>query len=115
MITGKWIGVDLDGTLAKGNGWQGMNHIGEPIRPMTDRVQAWLNEGQEVRIVTARVALRDPIEILVITSAIELWCFNVFGQVLKITCSKDRDMLELWDDRCVQVEKNTGRRMDGQP
>ena len=26
-----WIGFDLDGTLAKYDGWQGLDHIGEPI------------------------------------------------------------------------------------
>lgn len=35
------------------------------------------------------------------------------GRVLIITNEKDYGMIELWDDRCVQVEINTGRRMDG--
>ena len=26
-----WIGVDLDGTLARYDGWKGIEHIGEPI------------------------------------------------------------------------------------
>ena len=50
-----WIGVDLDGTLAEYLGWQGMGHIGEPIAPMVERVKAWLAEGKDVRIFTARV------------------------------------------------------------
>ncbi len=32
---------------------------------------------------------------------------------LEITNSKDLAMLELWDDRCVQLIPNTGRRADG--
>jgi hypothetical protein len=26
-----WVGVDLDGRLARYDGWQGASHIGEPI------------------------------------------------------------------------------------
>jgi hypothetical protein len=33
MSTGGWIGVDLDGTLAHYDGWKGIDHIGEPIKP----------------------------------------------------------------------------------
>ncbi len=32
-----WIGVDLDGTLAHYEGWNGANHIGEPLAPMLER------------------------------------------------------------------------------
>jgi hypothetical protein len=35
------IGVDLDGTLAKYGEWRGVEHIGEPIPPMVDRVKGW--------------------------------------------------------------------------
>ena len=30
-IGDKWIGVDLDGTLAEWDGWHGHQHVGEPI------------------------------------------------------------------------------------
>lgn len=50
----EWIGVDLDGTLAKFTEWQEDGGIGEPIQPMIDRVKDWLKNGQEVRIMTAR-------------------------------------------------------------
>ena len=53
---GGWIGVDLDGTLARYDGWKGPEHIGEPLMPMVERVKAWLAEGREVRIMTARVS-----------------------------------------------------------
>ena len=36
-----WIGVDLDGTLAEYHGWQGIEHIGEPIPKMMARVRRW--------------------------------------------------------------------------
>jgi hypothetical protein len=40
---------------------------------------------------------------------IEAWCIKHIGQSLPITCQKDYGMIELWDDRCVQVIPNTGR------
>ncbi len=119
-----WIGVDLDGTLAQYAGWVDELHIGEPVPAMVDRVKGWLAEGREVRIFTARVAHagvvlfnndgseRDP---RAVTLAIEAWCKQHIGQGLPITCTKDFGMIELWDDRCVQIEPNTGRRMDGRP
>ncbi|HEV7674386.1 MAG TPA: hypothetical protein VGQ12_07640 [Candidatus Angelobacter sp.] len=41
-------------------------------------------------------------------SFIQVWCDKHFGAVLDITCTKDFGMIELWDDRCVQVVLNTG-------
>ena len=117
----EWIGVDLDGTLAEYNGWKGIAHVGEPIQPMVDRVKRWLRDGKTVKIFTARVgdqnvashageedtstdaALQKTIK------TIEDWCEEHIGQKLEITRTKDHGMTELWDDRAVQVEKNTGR------
>ena len=101
-----WIGVDLDGTLAFYNGFVSPSHIGPPIPKMLERVKKWLEEGQEVRIFTARVS--DPEEAKEAQLAIFKWCFKHLGRVLVVTCSKDYQMLELWDDRCVQVVPNTG-------
>ena len=39
-----WIGVDLDGTLAHYEGWQGETHIGAPISAMVERVKRWLGD-----------------------------------------------------------------------
>ena len=46
-------------------------------------------------------------------SAIERWMDAELGYRLPITHEKDHLMLELWDDRVVQVVPNTGRRADG--
>lgn len=57
--TGKgWYGFDLDGTLAKYDGWKGIDHIGEPVKPMVDLIKRMHDEGKAVKIVTARVAPR---------------------------------------------------------
>jgi len=112
-----WIGVDLDGTLAKYDGFKGINHIGEPVSAMVDRVKWWLAQGKDVRIMTARVSQSvyrpTPEEVFRTTCAIQDWCMEHIGRRLKVTCIKDYEMIELWDDRAVQVEPNTGRRMDG--
>ncbi len=108
-----WIGVDLDGTLAEYHGWKGVEHIGAPIQPMLDRVKCWLAEGKDVRIFTARVG--DRRQKMQATHYIMRWCEKHIGQPLAVTNVKDFGMVELWDDRAVQVEMNTGRRMDGKP
>ncbi len=110
-----WIGVDLDGTLATYQGWQGITAIGEPIQRMVDRVKLWVREGRDVRIFTARVGpqSRSEDELPATIAAIEAWCEEHIGVRLPVTCQKDFGMIELWDDRCVQVIPNTGTRADG--
>ena len=108
-----WIGVDLDGTLAFYDGWKGAEHVGPPVPKMLERVKAWLAEGREVRIFTARMFQHgfgnDAL------TPIQRWCEEHVGQVLEVTCVKDFSMLELWDDRCVQVIANTGERVGDAP
>ena len=53
-----WYGFDLDGTLAKYDGWKGIDHIGEPVKPMVELIRRMYDEGKFVKIVTARVAPR---------------------------------------------------------
>jgi len=158
-----WIGVDLDGTLAKYDKWIGVHHIGDPIPLMVDRVKEWLRQGITVKVFTARVhghgqwLIKDgasdamnryaqlqelakdpsawdpgqdrphPDEIKREIAAIEAewmvdvitpiqeWCKKHIGQVLEVTNVKDYGMIELWDDRAVQVEMNTGRRIGDEP
>lgn len=106
-----WIGVDLDGTLAEYGGWKGSDHIGAPVPAMAFRVRKWLADGRDVRIFTARASGGDIGSI----AAIQVWTTEHFGHALPVTCSKDYGMVELWDDRAIQVEENTGRRVDGKP
>ncbi len=116
-----WIGVDLDGTLAYYDRWRGPYHIGEPIPAMLARVKKWIAEGREVRIFTARVeggtaALtmggedRDRSQhVASVERCIRAWCKKHIGHELPVTCKKDFGMIELWDDRCIQLIPNTGR------
>lgn len=111
-----WIGVDLDGTLAYYDTWRGPGHIGEPVPTMLARVKQWLAEGQEVKIFTARVS---PAAVYLNGSSladtlkpIMDWCKLHLGEIIAITHEKDMAMIQLWDDRAVQVEPNTGLRVD---
>lgn len=109
-----WIGVDLDGTLAKSVKARSGQEIGVPIHPMVQLVKRWLAHGEDVRIFTARVnpnhrrgdAVRAQ-------RAIEAWCKRHLGQILPITYEKDWDMVLLFDDRARQVERDTGRIFGG--
>ena len=117
-----WIGVDLDGTLSKYTNdptWP----IGDPVPEMVDRVKQWLADGRDVRIFTARVDgglceryCELPVEwqdkyrrITPIVDMVQAWCLEHVGVKLPVTNRKDADMEVLWDDRCVQVVRNTGR------
>ena len=130
-VEGKgWYGFDLDGTLAKYDGWKGINHIGEPVKPMVELMKRMHDEGKVVKIVTARVAPRkledgtvgeqfiwvtcgsssDPDAKYTATRYIQDWCEEVaqLGFVPEIVYQKDHLMLELYDDRVKQVVPNEG-------
>lgn len=120
-----WIGVDLDGVLAEYHGWPADGSIGKPVPAMVERVKAWLAEGKDVRIFTARgwplgtteeyatggTALATLERLTQAQNQAEkicAWSEQHLGQRLRITCVKDHSMIELWDDRAVQVVPNTG-------
>lgn len=118
-----WIGVDLDGTLAEYFGLNPIEHIGNPVPLMVERVRKWLSEGRDVRIFTARVAGGESTIDLDTGKSfsadharniIQDWTEKHFGVRLPVTNQKDYGMIELWDDRAVQVILNTGKRADGE-
>ena len=130
-----WYGFDLDGTLAKYDGWKGIDHIGDPVKPMVDLIKRFHEEGKRVKIMTARVAHGDsetrpnphkngPPD-YVRSQASELkflytyrewgpkmfirdWCLKNLGFIPEIVHQKDYLMLELYDDRVKQVVPNEG-------
>lgn len=121
-----WVGVDLDGCLAHYDKWPKDGSIGEPIMPMVEHVRKMLAAGTDVRIFTARVYYgggvskesgrrADPQFVGEQRVKIELWCMRWLGKVLPITCTKDFQMVQLIDDRAIQIVPNTGRRADGKP
>ena len=96
------IAVDLDGTLAYYNGWRGNNIIGAPIPAMFFRVERWLEDGEEVVIFTARAD--NPEDIVFI----KRWMKYHGLPDLDVTNIKRKDFEEIWDDRAIRIERNTG-------
>ena len=117
-VTGPyWYGVDLDGTLAhwtEDHPGMHLDKIGDPLPMMQRRVKRWIKEGRIVKIFTARMA--DPetgaprcgYDAADTAKVIGDWCKEHLGKWLPATCVKDHWMVELWDDRVVQVDFNTG-------
>lgn len=121
-----WYGFDLDGTLAKYDGWKGIDHIGEPVKPMVELIKRMHDEGKVVKVMTARIAphkLEDgTVGEAYITvpdgekgatrnyahQFINDWCHFNLGFVPEIVYQKDHLMLELYDDRVKQVVPNEG-------
>lgn len=99
--------VDLDGTLAIYDGWQGADHIGEPVPAMLAQVKDLLAKGERVKIFTARVSAEDGTHNQS-RDLIEAWCDKHVGQKLEVTCRKEFSMIAFFDDRAIQVIANTG-------
>lgn len=111
-----WVGVDLDGTLAHYDGWNG-GEIGEPIPAMVNKVKNLIATGVKVKIFTARVAGHGLPAIgegvTDVITPIQDWCEKHIGHRLEVTNVKDFQMIRLYDDRCVQIESNTGSEIGG--
>lgn len=98
---------DFDATLAHyESGWAAQGILGKPIPLTLERVKQKLQEGVEVRIFTARVYGSDCEKN---TKSIQDWTQEYLGVRLPVTCMKDWDTLEIWDDRARSFEYNTGR------
>ena len=121
----EWVGFDLDGTLAEYDGWKGIDHIGEPIKPMVDKIKKLREDGVMVKIVTARVAPKKRSDGTVGEDFVKVewngkkvnkfarefiaeWCHENLGFCPEIVHEKDHSMKELYDDRCKQVLPNCG-------
>lgn len=96
------IAVDLDGTLAEYHGWKGIKHIGRPVPVVLERVRDMVASGVKVTIFTARA--NDEEAIPYITNWLQI--HGLFE--LDITNIKRKEFDEIWDDRAISVERNTG-------
>lgn len=103
-----WIGVDLDGTLAKYTPGDGIHEVGEPVKIMLDRVKEWIAKGKTVKIVTARVSHPNLEFINLQVKLVQAWLVKHGLPPLSVICHKDFEMEVLWDDRCMPVLTNRG-------
>jgi hypothetical protein len=107
---GYWA-VDFDGTICGNNDLPITSD--EFLTPFAI-VTALLNEGCEVRILTARVSSNLPTEeINKERLYIEAWTQKYLGETLIVTSEKTYDMIALIDDRAVACEHHTGRLLGG--
>ena len=116
----EWIGFDLDGTLAKYDGWKGIEHIGAPVTSMVLVAKLLHKLGKKIKILTARVAPRDgndegDADASKAKAYVQKWCAKHLGFVPEVTYVKDASMVALFDDRAVAVEQNKGKVLGGWP
>ena len=91
-----WVGFDFDGTLAE----QTHNtdgSIGKPIGKMVNRAKRHLENGDTVKIFTARAG-HAPSE-----RNIKRFCKEHFGCELEITNKKDHALRVFYDDKARQA------------
>lgn len=100
----KTIAVDLDGTLAYYDKWRGIEHIGDPIPEMYERVKAW-DADPKIRVIIFTARADDPDSI----PYIRAWLSTNGLSDFLITNRKTPDIDEFWDDRCISVIQNTGK------
>lgn len=116
-----YYAFDFDGTLSTHLRGGGVNGVGEPIPEMVGRVRALLAKGEEVRIITARFLHAHPDEgYRAHWNAMQVAMIHKFlaeQQLppLQVQSHKCFSMLMLYDDRCVQVETNTGQVLGREP
>ena len=83
-----WIGCDLDGTLAKYDGWKGWDHIGDPVPNMVTRIKNYMARGITVKIWTARASkvslARNNLEFSQMEKVIQDWTEKHLGKRLEV-------------------------------
>lgn len=97
-----WIGIDLDGTLARVDAFSDISKIGDPIPKMVDLAARFARDGVVVKIFTARAS--NPKQV----AMIHRWLKDIGLPEFEVTNVKDFEMIRLYDDRAVQVLANTG-------
>ena len=102
----RWVGVDLDGTLARDDA---KGHflppypLGEPIPEMIAMVQSLLQAGVTVKVFSARACEPESVPI------IQAWAERHGLGHLEVTNQKDYDLIRFYDDRAIQVLPNRGK------
>jgi len=101
-----WVGFDLDGTLAFYDYWRGASHIGKIIPRAKLLLIEEIRNGRiynyTVKIFTARSTIPEH------KQYVEQWLKDNGLPDLEVTNIKDYGMRKLYDDRAIQVIKNTG-------
>jgi len=99
----RWIGIDLDGTLALYDGWKGPDHIGKPIPHVAMVFRMLVSKGYLVRIFTTRAAIVNQIP------PIRKWLRDNQLPEVEVTCIKAIGCIAIIDDKSISVQTNTGQ------
>lgn len=118
------IDVDFDGTLHDRSVPVDSDGLGPPVPEMLERIRMWLGNGMTVHCFTARVS-KAPVRGETKAKRIQYvqkqrrildgWFKKHLGRTIPLTCEKDAHTYELWDDRGVCVERNTGQILGRNP
>lgn len=109
-----WVGFDYDGTLFT-HTTEDNPVVGEPIKPMIERLKTLLNQGIRCKILTARVSSIEK-NVQFQERVIRKSLVKEVGEKaanIEVTAEKDYLMMEFYDDRARQVIKDTGITIDG--
>ncbi len=101
-----WIGVDLDGTLARDDEeghFLPPYPLGKPIPEMIEMVKSLLTAGVTVKIFSARACEPESVP------RIQDWAEKHGLGRLEVTNQKDYDLIRFYDDRAIQVLPNQGK------
>lgn len=109
----KYIAFDLDGTLARHEPRESTDHVGEPIPSMVELARSYLLSGRHVRVITARVApvYDDAAEqVTLVKEWLAKHVTHDMPYEIQVQAHKCGRMELLYDDRAIQVVRNTGER-----
>ena len=102
----RWVGVDLDGTLARDDAeghFLPPYPLGEPIPEMIAMVQSLLHAGVTVKVFSALACEPESVPI------IQAWAEKHGLGRLEVTNQKDYDLIRFYDDRAIQMFPNQGK------
>jgi hypothetical protein len=106
VATRHWIGVDLDGTLARDDAeghFEPPYPLGKPVPEMVELVKSLLAAGITVKIFSARACEPEAIPI------IQAWTEQHGLGRLEVTNQKNYDLIRYYDDRAIQILPNQGK------
>ena len=97
------IFVGLDGTLShQSEDASAEDKIGDPVKPMLERVRKWIADGKSVMVFTARAETAGGM------LAVRFWLDAHDLQTVGVTDKITRDADEIWSCRAVGIMLNKG-------
>jgi hypothetical protein len=85
-----------------------------PVEKMVNRVKTWLANGEKVTVFSAAANPENDWDGR-IQRGIGDWTETHIGERLPVTAIKSADFTDMWDDKGVAVEPNTGKRLSKKP